>query len=369
MSHDDPRITAFALNELPATEREEIERLIQTERTAADEIAQTQGVAGILRTALHAEPAEGLTSRHREAIFRAALGAGQSARASEIERKIILHPALWQRAGFWQAAAACMICAFGAYAITARLYGPAASGQGVITSNNPNEFSVQIGQLGKDVSDPANGNPEIVFPRNFSPAERQALVAKFDAARTQRIAPANPNPAEAVGRANPNIGALPAAGQPEVASAKSEEDPITELRRNASIGKKPASTNNGRGLLTTQLAASRPAEPVTLKADLGSVTLTGDEVVTYNSNSEYMQARWKEASSLHAGDSYATLARHFRRDGGITPGKSHRFVMIRCPLIKVDVEFKTGEPTEAGLAPGAVIEKISRPYLEPEAND
>ncbi len=365
MSLDDPRITAFALNELPAAERAEIERLLQTERAASDEVAKTQKVAEILRNALHSEPAEGLTARHREAIFRAALAVGQK---TDTERKIIPHPALWQRAGFWQAAAACVICGFGAYAITARLYGPAESGLGNVAANTPKELSVQISAASHDASDTNSGTPEILSPETTRPSERHTLIAKIDAAKTQRITLIAPNGSEPAER-DAKLRGIPGLPPTVAAALTPEEDPIAKIRRSASIGKKPASTGTDRTVITPQLTATKPAEPLTLPADLGNVTLTSEEAATFSTTRDYLQSRWKEASSLHAGDTYATLARHFRHDGGITSGKSHRFVMIRCPLIKVDVEFAGGEPQKTGLPPDTRIEKISRPYFEPEAAD
>ena len=355
MRLDDPRITAFALDELPASERAEIERFLQTERAASDEVARTKEFAGVLRNTLHAEPAEGLTSRHREAIFRAALAVNQK---TDLERKIITHPALWQRAGFWQAAAACVICGFGAYAITSRLYGPAHSGQENSVAKNANEISVQIGQVGKDISDANAGEPDVTSPANATPAERHSLVAKIDAARTQRVATSNP----ATGDVPPKLQGVPALPA-TVASVPENTDPIAEIRRGASIGKKPASVNAAHTIVATQLASTKPAEPMTLPGDLGQVTLTSEEAATFSTTREYLQTRWQEASSLHAGDSYATLAQHFRHDGASTSGKSQHFVMIRCPLIKVDVEFTSEAPQKADTR----IEKISRPYFEPEA--
>ncbi len=365
MSLDDPRITAFALNELPTSERAEIERLLQTERATSGEVEKTREVAGILRNTLHAQPAEELSPRHREAIFRAALGVTKKA---DTERKIITHPALWQRAGFWQAAAACVVCGFGVYAITAQLYGPAQSTRGNIAASTSNEISVQIGTASHAVTDTHSSAPDIVSPANAQPAERHTLIAKIDAARTQRINVAPPTGTEPT-EPDAKLRGIPGL-PPSVAVAPTPEaDPIAEIRRRASIGKKPASTNTDRTLIAPQLTATKPAQPITLSADLGSVTLTSEEAATFSTTRDYIQARWKEASSLHAGDSYETLARHFRHDGGITSGKSHRFVMIRCPLIKVDVEFAGGDQQKTGRPLDTRIEKISRPYLEPEAID
>ncbi len=365
MSLDDPRITAFALNQLPASERAEIERLLQSNRAASDEVAKTQQVAGILRNTLQAEPAEGLTSRHREAIFRAALTVSHPA---DTQRKIIPHPALWQRAGFWQAAAACVICGFGVYAITARLYGPAQSGRGNVATNTPKELSVQIGALSHDASDANPGTPEILSPANAKPAERHTLIAKIDTSKTQRINATTPTGSEPAER-DAKLRGIPGLPATVAVAPAPETDPIAALRRSASIGKKPSSTTTDRTLIAPQLTATRPAEPITLSGDLGKVTLTSQEAAAFSTTRDYLQARWKEASSLQAGDTYQTLARHFRHDGGITSGKSHRFVMIRCPLIKMDVEFAGGEPQKTALPPGTRIEKISRPYFEPEAVD
>jgi hypothetical protein len=73
----------------------------------------------------------------------------------------------------------------------------------------------------------------------------------------------------------------------------------------------------------------------------------------------------KDAASVRVGSTYADLARLFREDGGLTRVGKHRFVMIRCPFIKIDVEFEAKAVGADGTPlPTSKVTKVSKPYLE-----
>lgn len=118
------------------------------------------------------------------------------------------------------------------------------------------------------------------------------------------------------------------------------------------------------------LSCLASARDLQISTENGWRALSGKEAEAYRTTRSYLQARLKEIETLRIGSSYADLSRHFKRDGGISAAYRHRFVMILCPMIKVDVEFEEkGVKVKWPIRPTAKITKISRPYLEPEFLD
>lgn len=112
------------------------------------------------------------------------------------------------------------------------------------------------------------------------------------------------------------------------------------------------------------------ASDVMIPTEDGWRRLTGREAKEYQQTQSYLQARLREAESVKIGSTYADLTRYFKRDGGISPVYQHRFVMILCPMIKVDVEFEVkGAKSKWPINPTAKITKISKPYLQAEVLD
>jgi secreted protein with Ig-like and vWFA domain/anti-sigma factor RsiW len=68
MNHDDPKFTAYALDELSAAERAEIEALLQSDPAALAQVEETRAFAVQLRTQLQAEPAAALREEQREHV-------------------------------------------------------------------------------------------------------------------------------------------------------------------------------------------------------------------------------------------------------------------------------------------------------------
>jgi hypothetical protein len=80
--------------------------------------------------------------------------------------------------------------------------------------------------------------------------------------------------------------------------------------------------------------------------------------------SEILKSLGKEAGRMQEGCAYADFTQVFRP----MAGAAGRYEMIRCPSIKVDVEFGTaeGQPLTAPPTPESKVRKISKPYLETE---
>ncbi len=106
MKTDDPKLTAYALDELDPADRAEVEQLLRENPNAVAEITEVRSVAKMLESTLRNEEALPLSTEHREAVMR------------EVpQAKIVKGPSWW---GTWQGAsvaAACAVFGFGAWAI------------------------------------------------------------------------------------------------------------------------------------------------------------------------------------------------------------------------------------------------------------
>lgn len=122
MKLDNPKLTAFALDELDPIERAEIEALLEQHPEALDEINKTIEVSSLLRNVLQSERADGFTGDQREAILNntATLTdletpSGFDARQFPEFAEIIPDSAGWQRQLWMQAVAACVMVGVGLY--------------------------------------------------------------------------------------------------------------------------------------------------------------------------------------------------------------------------------------------------------------
>jgi|SRR6185369_14547705 len=73
-----------------------------------------------------------------------------------------------------------------------------------------------------------------------------------------------------------------------------------------------------------------------------------------------------ECQKIKPGMTRADLLKLFTTEGG-TYGATHRtYVCLRCPYIKVDVDFTLSDPKQSAPdgRPTDTISKISKPYLE-----
>jgi hypothetical protein len=118
-------------------------------------------------------------------------------------------------------------------------------------------------------------------------------------------------------------------------------------------------------------AADSPAAAedgsIRIPTEGGHRELTGQQARAYQVANDWLAERLKEAGSIRVGSTHADVVKHFRTDGGLAPVTAHRFVMILCPSIKLDVVFeaKAGET----VRPTAKVVRVSRPYLQPEFLD
>ncbi|MFL6208082.1 MAG: hypothetical protein ACJ74W_04490 [Pyrinomonadaceae bacterium] len=60
---------------------------------------------------------------------------------------------------------------------------------------------------------------------------------------------------------------------------------------------------------------------------------------TEQAHRQWLEERYKEATSITAGMTYADLDKLFIMDGGLQPMLPERFVLKSCDMIKVDVQF------------------------------
>jgi hypothetical protein len=81
---------------------------------------------------------------------------------------------------------------------------------------------------------------------------------------------------------------------------------------------------------------------------------------------EWLEERYKEATSVRAGMSRAELMKVFEEDGGLQRIPASRYVLRTCRMIKVDVEFDVeyGQAYKERPDEGLKIKGISKPYLE-----
>jgi hypothetical protein len=363
MNHDDPKLTAYALDALSPQERAEIEALLKEQPSAATEVAETREAADIMRQLFRAELNETLTPRRRDAILRAAANHGQVL-PEDVSSKVITHPAWWRRASVWQAAAACAVFGFGVYAISVTLNGP---------SQKPDQLDgksgIEVGVHGLVNNSATPGSERLengVAPETKTNGTPKAIVNVNPGGTNILPTPAGTNIANIK---VPGTVELP----PPVAGGPVDQDPL----KGASVGKRAPKEGVGNQKTadsspskTPSYAATNPGDQLTLHGDGTSITLSGDEARQYYITFDYLKNRWQEASSIRLGNqTYADLTRSFRHDGNATAGNVHRFVMIRCPYISVDVEFAgaDGQPAPWPVTPETRIQKISKPYFEPES--
>ena len=113
---------------------------------------------------------------------------------------------------------------------------------------------------------------------------------------------------------------------------------------------------------------------IALGTDKGFRVLSGDEATQQQAHEKWVFERLKEAQSIKVGTTYAELSKYFRADGGITSLNQHRFDLILCPCIKVDVEFADKDGKKVGassfsMPDDARVSTISKPYLEEQFLD
>jgi hypothetical protein len=81
---------------------------------------------------------------------------------------------------------------------------------------------------------------------------------------------------------------------------------------------------------------------------------------------QWIEARYREATSIKEGMTFADLKKLFTEDGGMMLPNSRRYILRSCPWIKIDVELDIpqGEKLQYPPSPNVRIKKVSKPYLE-----
>jgi hypothetical protein len=108
-------------------------------------------------------------------------------------------------------------------------------------------------------------------------------------------------------------------------------------------------------------------EPSATQPDTSSRDSAAQQAAEDRRSTDWFEARYKEALSIQAGSRYSDLAKYFQEDGGISQPPHHcRFVLIRCPIIKIDVDFEDfkQEKNSVSIPPDTKVISVSKPYFE-----
>lgn len=86
---------------------------------------------------------------------------------------------------------------------------------------------------------------------------------------------------------------------------------------------------------------------------------------------QWLEERYKEATSVSVGMNRADLRRIFDEDGGLQRIPASRYTLRSCQMIKVDVEFDTeyGQAYKVKSDEELQIKSMSKPYLEYRSTD
>ena len=85
---------------------------------------------------------------------------------------------------------------------------------------------------------------------------------------------------------------------------------------------------------------------------------------------QWLEARYKEATSVQAGMTRADLMKLFVEDGGIQTIPARRYVLKSCYLIQIDVTFDGPSRADRTVPDGELkIVEVSKPYLQRMALD
>src|SRR5579864_5343527 len=137
------------------------------------------------------------------------------------------------------------------------------------------------------------------------------------------------------------------------------------------MNRRQAVLSLGGVALAAGAQAANPPGDVRVWTETGHRDLTGEEAVKYQAAKAWMQQRLKDVESIRVGSTYADVIKHFRRDGGISEITNHRFVLVLCPFVKIDVEFEDKPEVKARqpVAATARVTSVSRAYFEGEFGD
>ena len=106
-----------------------------------------------------------------------------------------------------------------------------------------------------------------------------------------------------------------------------------------------------------------------LLAIIGARALSPAQNPDDKAHQQWLEARYREATSIQPGMTRSDLMKLFIEDGGLDAAPRRRYVLKSCYLIKIDVTFD--KPAAYSSAPDneLKITDVSRPYLERMALD
>lgn len=113
-------------------------------------------------------------------------------------------------------------------------------------------------------------------------------------------------------------------------------------------------------------AAADPPGDLRVPTEDGHRDITGKTAAAYHAANTWLEARLKEAEGIRVGSTYAEVVEVFVRDGGLVAPLSHRFVLILCPYLKVDIVFedKPGVKSRYPVPVTARVASVTKPYFE-----
>lgn len=114
-----------------------------------------------------------------------------------------------------------------------------------------------------------------------------------------------------------------------------------------------------------------PADPAQLPPWAKCRLQIDDESVPVDAASQQMRNKWmnktlRQIGTIQPGMHRRDLATLFRQDGGLSSFGQGRYVLKECPMIKIDVKFKSpdGKSQLQQESPDDIIDSVSKPYLQ-----
>jgi hypothetical protein len=93
-------------------------------------------------------------------------------------------------------------------------------------------------------------------------------------------------------------------------------------------------------------------------------SLPQDQNTEDKAHQQWLEARYKEATSIRPGMTRADLLKLFWPNGGIQTPTAQYFTLKSCPLIKVEVRFDKYDSSNRQRDDLLRIVEISKPYLD-----
>ncbi|HMH45526.1 MAG TPA: hypothetical protein VK557_18705 [Pyrinomonadaceae bacterium] len=103
----------------------------------------------------------------------------------------------------------------------------------------------------------------------------------------------------------------------------------------------------------------------------GARTYLSAQTANDQAHQQWLEERYKEATSIKPGMSRADLLKLFDEDGGFQGIPASRYVLKSCQLIQIEVKFDTKYGVNYKPVPdeNLKIVEVSKPYLERMAED